>query len=143
MKLAARSRVGPVTIKGFGSDGDTRLHSTMKHWTFSTSENVLPALTGVFFSSMETINLEDGLQTSYLEPHCFQDNIHTLAKLKAQLLKDRTEENFWPMGEYVASGRFLHILVNECSKFEHGLTKSDLEEDKMNFRAVQKIVRYL
>lgn len=129
-----------LIIKGFGSDGDTRLHSTMKRWTFSKSENVLPGLTNVFFSSMETINLEDEQQTFNLKPLSFQDIIHILAKLKAQLLKERTEENFWPMGGYVVSGRFLHILINERSKFEHGLTKCDLEEDKMNFRAVQKIV---
>ena len=74
-----------------------------------------------------------------LKPVCIQDCIHTLAKLKSQLLIDRSEDNFLPVGEYTITGTFLHIVLEEISKFEHGLTHSDLDgKDKINFRAVQK-----
>ena len=39
----------------------------------------------------------------------------------------------------MVTGSLLHILIEENSKFDHGLTKCDLKNDKMNFRAVQKI----
>lgn len=122
-----------IIIRGFSSDGDTRLLSTMKQWTFGKTENVLPQFTRFFFSSMD-VDFSDSNQ-----PLCYQDTIHTVAKLKNQLMKERTDEIFLQVGDYVVSGSFLHILLDQESKFEHGLTSSDLLEDKMNFRAVQKI----
>lgn len=127
-----------ITIKGFSSDADSRLLSAMRQWTFTNAPNVLPEFQNFFFASMD-LGFSEHNDPASLKPLCFQDTIHTVAKLKSQLMKKRTDDNFMPMGEYVVSGNFLHCLVSEKNKFHHGLTESDLEFDKMNFRAVQKI----
>lgn len=78
--------------------------------------------------------------TDDMIPLCIQDLIHTVAKLRNQLLKARSDQNILLMGQYVASGSFLHIML-EKPKAEHFLVLSDIDgNDKMNFRSVQKIV---
>ncbi|KAE8739820.1 hypothetical protein FOCC_FOCC014670 [Frankliniella occidentalis] len=141
--LVQESKKHGVVILGFSSDGDPKLLSAMKHWTFGNTIRVLPEWKHVFFAPMDLTSTEKNSNDDFfacLSPLCIQDTVHTVAKLKTQLLKPRTDKNFLPMGSYVASGTFLKILVEEQSKLDHGLSISDLDsKDKMNFKSAEKI----
>ncbi|KAK3921451.1 Alanine--tRNA ligase [Frankliniella fusca] len=118
-----------IIALGLSADGDSRLLSTMKTLKMSFLNGEI-----FFYASMNNNDTDDMLLL------CVQDCIHTLAKLRNQLLKPRTDENFWPIGQYVISGSFLQILADEKNKFHHKLVPSDLDsKDKMNFRSIQKI----
>ncbi|KAE8740748.1 hypothetical protein FOCC_FOCC013734 [Frankliniella occidentalis] len=76
-------------------------------------KNIIPEWKDFFYASMDN-------NTKRLT-----DCIHTVAKLRNQLLKPRTEDNFWPIGQYVISGSFLHVLLAEKNKSHLQLVPSD------------------
>lgn len=141
--LVQEAKTHEVVILGFSSDGDPKMLSAMNKWTFQKELTVLPAWKNMFFAPMEVASAGQVSDENILKsfsPLCIQDTVHTVAKMKTQLLKNRSDTNFWPMGSYVGSGTFLKILVEGHSKLDHGLCASDLDsKDKMNFRSVQKI----
>lgn len=114
-----------IILKGFSSDGDTRLLKSMKYQSFPPSPNVPPEWTGWFIQSLDH------------SPIYVQDTHHIGTKLRNVFLKPSV---FLPIGNYVVSSTHLIIMINEKPKEDHGLTSSDINRaDKMNFRAVEEI----
>ncbi|CAA3032908.1 Hypothetical predicted protein [Olea europaea subsp. europaea] len=66
-----------------------------------------------------------------------QDTVHIGTKLHAQLCKRSTT---LLMGRFSVSSTHLHHVIDNSSKFDHGLTKTDLDGlDKINFPSVLKM----
>lgn len=115
-----------IILKGFSSDGDTRLLKSMESQSFPQSPSVPPEWTGWFIQS-----LDDDL------PIYVQDTHHIGTKLRNVFLKPSI---FLPIGSHVISSTHLIIMIDEKSKEDHEMTTSDINRaDKMNFRAVEKI----
>jgi len=128
-----------IVVLGVSADGDPKLLSVMQRLTFSGLRSQLPSWEDFFSASMDAIVPD--VPESSMDHLCIQDIVHVGAKMKSQLLKARNDENFLPIGDFFVSETFLRLLVEEHSKSDHGLTLSDLDsKDKMNFRAVEKIV---
>lgn len=114
-----------ITLLGFSSDGDTWLLRAMKHKAVPHFPNI-------------PIDWQDWFVESLNQSEMYvQDTTHIGTKLRTVFLKPSV---LLPLGNYVASATHLRILIDNTSKQEHGLTKSDLCcKDKMNFRAVEKM----
>lgn len=127
-----------IILSGLSADGDEKNLLSMKQSIFNCELKVLPGWEKFFFAPMD---LDDPPPSELeLDPLCTQDIIHIGAKMKTHLLKEKSDKEFMPMGDYFVSGSFLKVLVDDSSKLEHGLCISDLDsKDKMNFRSVQKI----
>ncbi|KAE8747043.1 hypothetical protein FOCC_FOCC006298 [Frankliniella occidentalis] len=111
-----------ITVVGYGSDGDTRLLSTMCVNVISSS----PAQ-WKWFSAKKKV-----------KQVFIQDHIHIGAKLKTRLLKPSI---ILPLGQnHVASRGHLVELIQTVSKDQHELYDAHINvKDKMNYRAVQMI----
>lgn len=115
-----------IQILGFSSDGDTRLLRAMK------TELKFPCP----HNSKMWYHLEndDDEQNGIL---CIQDQTHILTKMRTRLLNPSIQLT---MGRYLVSVDHLKAIVENNTKDEHFLTKSDLSlEDKMNYNSAEKI----
>lgn len=125
IKMREMAQVHGITIKGFSTDGDTRMLKVMKE------DMGLPQINSEkwgnwFFSK----HLKD-------KPIYIQDTVHIGTKLKTVFLKPGI---VLPVGTYLISSKHLHDLIEKVSKDKHCVTKSMLTaNDKMNFDAVEKI----
>lgn len=120
-----------INIEGFSSDGDPRLLKAMR-------------LKSNMFARNERLILHESENIPWFranfttaEPLCFQDTVHIGTKMKTRLLKPSI---LLPIGKYLISATFLRDLIQKVGKDKHLLTEQDLNnEDKMNFRSVEKI----
>lgn len=110
---------------GISSDGDTRLLSTMKHFTkFCISGR-----------SEDDVLFSDDYQPEFI---CIQDTIHIGTKGRNRLGKPSV---LIVMGNKVASVSHVKILINEVEKDIHGICMKDLcPDDKQNFKSLEKIM---
>lgn len=104
---------------GFSADGDTRLLSSMGHFTLQNE-----------------LNIDSSATNSFL---CLQDTVHIGTKLRNRLLAASIH---LPLGSSIISISHLKLLINRVSKEEHGLVMYDIcPEDRQNFGSLQKIMQ--
>ena len=112
-----------IEVVGFSSDGDPKLLAAMHSLMFKSGPTFAEEFKDFYFAS--------GDQKFIL----MQDFIHTVNKFRTRL----DPSNYLPLGKFSANQSHLRILMNERTKDEHGLTTSDLDQDKMNFNSSVKI----
>lgn len=76
--------------------------------------------------------------SSRIIAHTTQDTIHILTKMRTRLLRGYLHLQ---LGDQVATGNHLKILLRNVPKTYHGLIRTSLSlEDKQNFASVEKIM---
>lgn len=115
-----------IKILGFSADGDSRLLKGMR-----------------LASQLSKTQNHDAwkwfhMGNSVIRGCSFvQDSVHIGTKLRTRILKPSI---VLPLGNFIASSSYLHVLIQEFSKDKHLLVPSDLKaEDKMNFRSAEKM----
>jgi len=122
--MSAGAKEEGLLIKGFSSDGDTKLLSAMMF----KSINPEPSSIWTWFNA-----------DSPNPTHEFtQDIFHIIVKLKTRLLKASA---IFPLGNnYLASSGHIVQLITDVSRDQHNLFLSFVDsKDKMNFKAAQKL----
>ncbi|KYN23201.1 hypothetical protein ALC57_04378 [Trachymyrmex cornetzi] len=124
IKMQSMAKEFGITILGHSSDGDTRLMKAMK----------------------TTYKLPASVENKWPWFHCMkpnsnalvcQDTIHIGTKLRTRLLHEKVNLQ---IGNYIINKKHLEYLILNFGKDKHLLTISDINgEDKMNYRAVEKI----
>lgn len=114
-----------IKILGFSSDGDTRLLKAMR-----ISTKLLSA---------DNCNQWDWFNISTVENENYvQDTVHIGTKLKTRLTNPKIA---LIIGDYVATSLHLKQIIENVSKDKHLMTMGDINsDDKMNFKAVEKII---
>ncbi|KAK3907516.1 Maturase K [Frankliniella fusca] len=120
--LAATAKEG-IKIRGFASDGDSKLLHAMRYRTFTSN----PKSNWKWFEGDKLV-----------ENIVMQDFVHILVKLKTRLLKPSC---ILPVGpKYVASSGHILELKNNFPKELHDLSdKIFHSKDKMNFESAAKL----
>lgn len=111
-----------IEAVGYSTDGDSRCLKTMRN--ISTFLEKSP--TWDWFN----MNLDNG-------EICVQDTVHIGTKLRTRLLNSKKP---MPMGCFQVEIKHIQEMMEKVRKDKHFLTKTDIEgQDKMNFKAVQKL----
>ncbi|GAB0086766.1 hypothetical protein DMENIID0001_009430 [Sergentomyia squamirostris] len=120
-----------IDILGFSSDGDTRLLKAMKIKTglFRPNPSLQPQLQAIKDFNLHAVP-------------CVQDTLHIVNKLHNRLMKTSHPKKPQPsvMGHYRASRDDLLKMVEEVSKDQHLITKTDLDTSNgMNYTGAKKL----
>lgn len=112
-------------MEGFSADGDSRLLSSMLHYT---KLNML--------NDQNDVDPNSERHKSFL---CLQDTVHLGTKLRNRLL---VSSILLALGNKLISLSHLKLLINNVTKAEHGLVMKDIcPDDRQNFKSLEKMMQ--